>query len=124
MIPAAFFQVIYMFIQIWVDRAVSELMDADGGPRAWGTPSVPSPPSPSSTTTPFNDTVGAPPPPSPSLTSPLEALLRRCYRLLNPEGVTSSGPAVEFKEASFTGTLVLYVHIFVTLSLDAALGFG
>ena len=35
-------QVIYLFIQIWIDRAVSELLDAHSGPEAWCKPSVPS----------------------------------------------------------------------------------
>lgn len=111
-----------MFIQIWADRAVSELLDADSGPQAWGTPSISSAPRPSSASSASssrsyvgegnspaasawpsspssqdNGDVTHPPPP-PLLSSPMEALLRRCYRLLNPEGLTSSDPIVEFKE--------------------------
>ncbi|GAX81593.1 hypothetical protein CEUSTIGMA_g9021.t1 [Chlamydomonas eustigma] len=36
-------QVIYMFIQIWVDRLVSELLDARKGPQVWSRPAVPKP---------------------------------------------------------------------------------
>ena len=115
--PPSFLQVVYMFIQIWADRAVSELLDARTGPEAWARPTLPLPLRPH---TPHQQqqqqasaSSRAPPTTSSSsasaatassssspavLVSPLEALLRRCFHLINPEGAAAAEPSMEFKE--------------------------
>ena len=115
--PPSFLQVVYMFIQIWADRAVSELLDARAGPEAWARPTLPlhphtphqqqqqqpassassraHPPAASSAATAAAVSSSS----SPAvLVSPLEALLRRCFHLINPEGAAAAEPSIEFKE--------------------------
>ena len=111
-VPLFCLQVVYMFIQIWADRAVSELLDARTGPEAWARPTLPlHPHAPHQQQQQASSSSRAPPPTasaaassaSPAvLVSPLEALLRRCFHLINPEGAAAE-PSIEFKEVRCEG---------------------
>lgn len=83
-------QIIYLFIQVWADRLVSELLDCHKGPEAWSTPSLEPEHIP-----------GTPRSGQEGLVSPMEMLLTRAYRLLNPPD--NSGPVVEYKEVKVRG---------------------
>ncbi|KAG1663910.1 hypothetical protein FOA52_002673 [Chlamydomonas sp. UWO 241] len=117
-------QVIYMFIQMWADRTVSETLDANGGPLSWVTPTLPppgaaaaaaasaqgSPPAPNGASSSSSSSGGGGGASSSigggaggggtsagALVSPIALLLQRAFRLVNPEGMTAS-TQVEFRE--------------------------